>query len=51
MPRLGPAATDVRWLIQTAYAVRFGGTVLSPALRQRVATALRNVKHAMKDGK
>jgi hypothetical protein len=45
-PRLGPAAADARWLILTAYAIRFNNLQLDPTLKQKIAHALKTVKAA-----
>lgn len=50
LARLGPAAPDARWLVDTAYGVRFGGLHLTPALRQQIALALKHVKSAVRPG-
>src|SRR5207253_4195336 len=46
LAELGPAATTARWLIQTAYGIRFGHLQLNSELRTQIALALRRVKSA-----
>jgi hypothetical protein len=48
--RLGPAAAAARWLILTAYAVRFNNLQLDPSLKQQIARALKHVKAAKQNG-
>jgi len=46
--RLGLAAQDARWLIVTAYGVRFGGLHVDAHLKHEIALALKNVKSALR---
>jgi hypothetical protein len=45
---LGLAAVDARWLIVTAYGVRFGGLHVDAALKQEIAQAFKRVKSALR---
>ena len=46
--RLGVAAKDARWLIVTAYGVRFGGLHVDAALKHEIALAFKRVKSALR---
>ena len=48
LARLGLAAADARWLIVTAYGVRFGGLQVDADLKHEVVRALKNVKSALR---
>jgi hypothetical protein len=46
--RLGLAAEDARWLIVTAYGMRFGGLQVDADIKHEIARALKNVKSALR---
>jgi protein-glutamine gamma-glutamyltransferase len=47
--RLAPAAAEkTRWLVVTAYGVRFGGLLVDADLKHDIALALRSVKSAVR---
>ena len=48
LARLGLAAADARWLVVTAYGVRFGGLQVDGNLKHEIARALKNVKSALR---
>jgi protein-glutamine gamma-glutamyltransferase len=49
LPRLAPAAAEqARWLVVTAYGVRFGGLHIEAELKHEIALALRGVKAAVR---
>ncbi len=47
-PRLGPAAEDARWLVETAYGVRFGNIQVNADLKHKIALALKHVKAVLR---